>query len=527
MRIGKHMAAGVALMATAALSLAACGGSADKPDQSAAMSSDSGAAASAPKGELNVGVAYETTDYSSITTSALAMGSNWQVLEGLYQFDMSDYSVRPGLAAGDPVKVSDTVYEVALRDGAKFSDGTDVTADDVVSSYARTTGQGSIYTQFFTFVKSVTAKDAKTVTIELNYPFENLKARFCDVRVVPTAMTPDEAKAKPTGTGPYMYENITPTEVTAVPNPNYTGDHPAKAERIRWHVLKDDSARLAAALDGTTDVMEAVPASAASQLEAVGWKVDKVPAYGNAFLMFNTTKAPFDNAKVREAFHKAIDKDKLIKTAMEGEATPATSFLPTTNPDYKKAATDLSYDKDGAKKLLDEAGASGFSINLVTTDHPWITNLVPQIKSDFEALGITVNHTPMASSDLYSNVADVENPTYDLVLAPGDPSVFGIDPGIIISWWNGDNVWTQKRSNWKNSDPETFGKLQDMISAASQASGDDAKAKWGEIQDFLAEQAVIYPLFHRNMITGSNGEKITGFKAIASTGLQLVDVALK
>lgn len=117
MRLRKHLAAGVALMATATLALTACGGgSADTatPSEGTQTSTES----TAPKGELNLGVAYETTDYGPITTSALAMGTNWEVLEGLYQFHMSDYSVYPALAAGEPTKVSDTLYEVTLRDGA-------------------------------------------------------------------------------------------------------------------------------------------------------------------------------------------------------------------------------------------------------------------------------------------------------------------------------------------------------------------------------------------------------------------------
>ena len=94
------------------------------------------------------------------------------------------------------------------------------------------------------------------------------------------------------------------------------------------------SARLAAALDGTTDVMEAVPASASDQIKATGWTVESVQGYGNPFLMFNTTKAPFNDAKVRQAIHMAIDKQKLVDSAMEGQATVATSFLPNTNPSY-------------------------------------------------------------------------------------------------------------------------------------------------------------------------------------------------
>ena len=523
MRMRKHFATGAAMAAAATMVLTACGGGSSTSTSTSSSSSDSGA----PKGTITVGSAYETTDYSPITTSALGMGANWQVLEGLYRFDMSDYSVSPALAAGDPVKVSDTEYEISLRDGAKFSDGTDVKAADVVSSYERTTGDKSIFRQFFTFVDSVSAKDDKTVTVKLKYPFSNLKERFVNVHVVPSGMSEDALKAKPIGSGPYKYEAISATEITAVPNEHYNGKIPAKVATLKWSALKDDAARLSAALGGSIDVMEAVPAAAQDQLKAAGWNVEAKPGYGNPFMMFNTQKAPFDKPEVRRAFIKAIDKQKLISSALNGQAVEAKSFLPEANPAYKKPATDLSYDKDAAKKLLADAGASDMTVNLVTTDHPWVLSLVPQIKSDLEALGLKVNHQQMASSALYSTVTDVDNPTYDVVLAPGDPSVFGVDPGIIVSWWNGDNVWTKKRDGWQVSDPESFKKLQGLMDEAVQLDGDAAKAKWGEVQDLLAEQTVIYPLVFRNMITASNPKKVDGFKAISATSLQLLGVSAK
>ena len=523
MRMRKHFATGAAMAAAATMVLTACGGGSSTSPSTSSSSSDSGA----PKGTITVGSAYETTDYSPITTSALGMGANWQVLEGLYRFDMSDYSVSPALAAGDPVKVSDTEYEISLRDGAKFSDGTDVKAADVVSSYERTTGDKSIFRQFFTFVDSVSAKDDKTVTVKLKYPFSNLKERFVNVHVVPSGMSEDALKAKPIGSGPYKYEAVSATEITAVPNEHYNGKIPAKVATLKWSALKDDAARLSAALGGSIDVMEAVPAAAQDQLKTAGWNVEAKPGYGNPFMMFNTQKAPFNKPEVRRAFIKAIDKQKLISSALNGQAVEAKSFLPEANPAYKKPATDLSYDKDAAKKLLADAGASDMTVNLVTTDHPWVLSLVPQIKSDLEALGLKVNHQQMASSALYSTVTDVDNPTYDVVLAPGDPSVFGVDPGIIVSWWNGDNVWTKKRDGWQVSDPESFKKLQGLMDEAVQLDGDAAKAKWGEVQDLLAEQTVIYPLVFRNMITASNPKKVDGFKAISATSLQLLGVSAK
>jgi hypothetical protein len=243
-------------------------------------------------------------------------------------------------------------------------------------------------------------------------------------------------------------------------------------------------------------------------------------------MMFNTQKAPFDQPEVRRAFLKAINKKAIIETALDGEAVEATSFLPEVSSAYKKPTTDLSYDKDAAAQLLNDAGVSGMKVNLLTTDHPWIVAMVPQITADLEALGLTVNHTSQATGDLYSNVTDVKDavPSYDVIIAPGDPSVFGNDPGIIISWWNGNNNWTKQRDGWQVSDPESFNQLQTIIEEAGQLEGDAANAKWGEAQDLLAEKTVLYPLVFRNVLTGSNPAKVQGFHAIPTTGLQLVGV---
>lgn len=517
-----RIAAIVSLSAAFALALSACGGAKPAAEESGAQSTP--AAASGPVGGINAGVAYQTTNYHpSSTSSALALGTNWQVVEGLWEFDMSDYTVHKALAAqDDPVKVSDTEYEVTLRDGAKFSDGTPVTTEDVVKSFERSTAEGNIYVSMLNFIDSVSAKDDKTVTIKLKTPFTLLKQRLPLVKIVPAKLSDDELTAKPVGTGPYMYENITEEEVTAVPNPNYNGGTPATAERIRWSVLKDDTARTTAAQDGTIDIMESVPADNVSLLEAAGWKVEKKPGFNLPFLIFNTNKAPFNDARVRQAFFYAIDTDKLIANNMSGEATAATSFLPKTNPAYHEAKNVFKYDSAKAKELLSTAGVNGLSITLLTTDHPWISNLAPQIKNDLEAAGIKVNIQSEASASLYSNNLDVDNATYDVALAPGDPSVFGNDPALLMNWWYGDNVWTQKRSFWKTSNPEAFEKLRGILSEAVALEGDAQQAKWNEAFDLLSEEVPLYPLFHRTIITGYNPEKVTNFKPVSTTGLYLI-----
>ncbi|MFP7696231.1 ABC transporter substrate-binding protein [Trueperella sp. LYQ143] len=523
MRSSKRWATVSAVATAAMLALAACGGGGSEPNGS---SGGSASGNGAPSGVLNLGVAYETTNYDpSTTSSALALGANWQVMEGLYEFDMSNYEVYPALAAGEPKKISDTEYEITLREGAKFSDGTPVTSADVAESYKRTTADTSIYKQFFTFVDSVAAKDDKTVTVKLKYPFANLSARLVDVKIIPAAKSQDEMKAKPIGTGPYKFDTITSTAIEASPNEFYNGSKPATVSKIHWDVLKDDSARLSAALGGTIDVMEAVPSATKKQLEAGGWKLDEVGGYNNAFLMFNTSKAPFNDPAVRQAFHHAIDRQKLVDQAMEGDAKVATSFLPESNPMYKKATTQFDFNTDLAKQAFSKAGLK--EVTLITTDHPWIANLAPLIRQDLEAAGLKVNVQSMASGDLYSNFADIANPTYDVALAPGDPSVFGNDPGIIIDWWYGDNVWTKQRDSWQKSAPEAFAQLRELSTQASKAQGEEAKQLWGQAQDLIAQEAPIYPLFHRTIITGYNPNKVENVKGVGTTGLLVLGAKAK
>lgn len=277
----KRWAKVAAVAAAAALALSACGGGAgnDAPDNTGDAGDNSGA----PTGTLNLGVAYETTNYDpSTTSSALAMGTNWHVMEGLYEFDMATYEVYPALADGELKQVSDTEYEATLRADAKFSDGTDVTTDDYLESWARTTDPSSIYQQFFSMVDSVEAKDDSTLVFKLKYPFANLADRLVNVKVIPASSTQEEMTAFPIGTGPYKYESITDTTVEAVPNEHYNGSKPATVEKMHWDVLKDDSARLSAALGGTIDIMETVPSTLKSQVEGAGWTIQETPGYCTA-----------------------------------------------------------------------------------------------------------------------------------------------------------------------------------------------------------------------------------------------------
>ena len=451
------------------------------------------------------------------------LAATWHVFEGLYDLDLHTYTTYPALAKGDPTKVSDTEYEVALRDGALFSDGTPVTAADVVNAFELNIAD-STYGAFLSFIDSVAAKDDATVTFKLKYPFESLlQGRLSVVKIFPASLTEDELKTMPIGSGPWAYDTVNGDDggsITFKPNANYAGAYPATADTMTWNVMLDGTARTTALSEASVAVMESVPDANADQLVAAGATVDYEQGFNQAFLMFNCQKEPFNNPKVRQAFFYAINTEKLISNALAGHAAPVKGFLPENHPNFHEAATVYTYDADKAKSLLAEAGVTELNVTMVTNNN-WVKDLAASIKNDLDAVGIS---TTIAEQKIdwpaYAPRDDNSvNEEFDLMLTPGDPTCFGNDPDLLMSWWYGDNVWTQGRSYWAKAGDGKFDELQTLMQQAREASGADQQAIWNQCFDLIAENVPLYALFHRELATGYQPSKITGFEPISTTGL--------
>ena len=273
--------------AVAGLGLTGCGGS-SSDEGSASGSTDS---VNRGGGVITAGSAYAPSSFDPASTgSAVGLGANWHVVEGLYGIDYHDYSTFNELATDDPKSVDDTTFEVTIRKGAKFSDGTEVTADDVVASYTACAASAT-YAPFFQPFESIEAKDASTVTVKTKVPnFSLLKDRLAIVRVTPATQTEEDRAKQPIGSGPWMYDSISDTEITLVPNPEYNGEYAAEDKKIQYSILTDPTARVTAQQEGSTLVMELVTADAVDQLESAGCKIDNVQGFGTRFIMFNVAK---------------------------------------------------------------------------------------------------------------------------------------------------------------------------------------------------------------------------------------------
>ena len=517
----------LAASALATMALAGCS-SPDSTDAPVEVPPSPDAIENGVADALTAALAYEGTDCSPIgTASALFVAAGWHVFEGLYELDMHTYRTEPGLAADVPVQISEIEYEVTLRENPLFSDGTPVTVTDVCNAFARNMAN-DLYGSFLSFIDKVTVKDEQTIRITLNSPMGILlKERLALVRVFPAAL-PDEALSTlPIGSGPWRYESIDGADggaLSFVPNEHYTGSFPATCKRMVWSVILDDKKRTEALQNREVLCMEAAPEVLADQITESGATVEYVPGFNAPFLMFNCLKEPFDNPRVRQALLYAIDVDNLIARCVGGHGRPCTSLLPDYFRGYHRAATVYSYDPEKARALLAEAEVEELALTLRCNDN-WVSDLAAAIKEDWEAVGVAVTVQPQATEALFADLSEVpakgEELPFDVVLSPGDPTCFGNDPDLIMSWWYGDNVWTRARSCWATS-PE-FKQLSRMLTRARTTDDENEQQDlWNLCFDPIAAEAPLYPLFHRETATAYYAPNLEGYDPISATGLLLL-----
>lgn len=477
---------------------------------------------------LTAAVAYEGSDPNPIgTSSGVFLAAGWHVFEGLYELNMHTYRAECGLAADSPIQIDDLEYEVALREDTVFSDGSPLTSADVVNAFERNC-ENDLYGAFLSFITAVSAPDDRTVRFKLNAPMGSvLQERLALVRVFPASLTDEELATKPIGSGPWCYEAINAADggkVAFTANHNYSGPWPATCERMEWSVLLDDARRTDELIDKDVMAMEAAPVVRAEELAGAGATVEWVPGFNLPFLMFNCEKPPFDDVRVRQALLYAIDVDSLIGTYMAGHARAATSLLPDYFRHYHRAATVYSYDPEKARKLLAEAGVDELALTLRANDN-WVSTLAPAIAEDWKAVGVTAEVVLLDTTALFADLSTEPEPgtllPFDVVLSPGDPSCFGNDADLIISWWYGDNVWTRARSRWATT--PAFAEVAELLAEArSKTSEDEQQPLWNQCFDIIAAEVPLYPLFHRETATAWWAAQLDDYDPISATGLNFL-----
>ena len=304
----------------------------------------------------------------------------------------TDGSLQPRLATEWFIHPDDpTVWVFKLREGVKFHDGADFTAEDVVASVTRVTSETSDFKGLHTAVAGAEAVDATTVHIKLNGPsplyVQNLTNFFIMDKGWIEANgveAPQDFKAgeekftvrNTNGTGPYTLVSRDPEVRTVLAaNPNHWAAAPAVTE-IVYTPIKEAATRVAALLSGEVDFVQDVPVQDIERLSNTpGISVSAGAENRTIFFSYDMTSDslislpgdnPFKKPQVREAMALALDRDAIRQVVMRGQSVPgAQNVPPFVNGHDAELDAYSPPDYDAAKALMAEAGyADGFSIDL-------------------------------------------------------------------------------------------------------------------------------------------------------------------
>ena len=353
-----------------------------------------------------------------------------------------DNKVQPGQAEKYEVSPDGLTWTFTMRDGLKWSDGTDLNAKDFEYTFKRIadTNVAAPYAETVIgmiegYKEAIDSKnpeklnvkasdDGKTLTIKLAYPcsyFDKIVAfgTMSPVQKATVEKNGDSWATKPETyvcNGPYTITEWTPSEkIGCKKNENYKGGWDSSKivnDKLTFLLLEDSSASYTAYTGGTAQLIKDVPTEEIPTLKKDKkdeFNVD--PILGTYYLSMNLNKAPFNNKNVRKALSLAIDRDYVANTVMQGTYTPAYNYVGTGVDDVdpgkflenSKAANggktyiseDYKANLEEAKKALAEAGypeGKGFpTITYSTNDTGYHKALAEYLQQVYKDLGITMN----------------------------------------------------------------------------------------------------------------------------------------
>ncbi|WJV48796.1 ABC transporter substrate-binding protein [Streptomyces flavofungini] len=465
------------------------------------------------------------------TASAFAMAGNEHIYEALLGTDPISREPYAQLATAVPTDLKATTWKFELRAGAKWHDGKPVTADDVVFVFDRildpktqTLAKGF----FASWLKEVRKVDARNVELVLKFPFPDGAARLTLAKIMPKHVYSrpgawdDATKGKAIGSGPYRQTAHHPkSNTTFEAFADYNGPREAAFKKMNWLTIVDAAPRVAkiSGAGADAEISDNIPYANIEQLKKGGMTVEGGAGMNNLFLMFNTAHKPFDDVRVRQALHYAIDREKMIEVALKGHGKAASSFLNEGNPTYRPAKTVYGYDPKKAKALLKEAGVDNLKINIMAVNVSWIVDCLPTIKASWDAIGVRTTLDPQETTAVFTKLDQKKD--YQVVAAASNPNQFGVEADLIMHYNYGpDNLWMGYARWAKNARAKELFRLMDRATREP-----DATKKKTMVQDYIdivAEEAVLYPVVHNELMTAWDPRQLTGVRAQPYPGINLL-----
>ena len=291
----------------------------------------------------------------------------------LVQYD-EDGEVVGSLAEDWTVSDDGKVYTFNIKQGIQFSDGSDLTADDVAKSLLAVPvnlGQyNGGYGKLSTITRDAVAVDNYTVELYLTQPYYSTLRDLCLANpfgIVSSEQLNDDLTAKDSfktatyGTGSYMYEGDNDGQTyNFISNPNYWGDKP-DVDSFSIKVIPDNDAKVLALRNGEVDFFAGITKVSSESYEemknteAFGVKVDET-SLQTYYMGYNLSDPIFSDQTIREAMTSTIDKEAVVNSVFGGMFEKADTFFSRDLPYCDVVQNIYEYNLDKANQLLDDAG---------------------------------------------------------------------------------------------------------------------------------------------------------------------------
>jgi peptide/nickel transport system substrate-binding protein len=296
------------------------------------------------------------------STQVLTVNYFVNLYDTLTRWDAS-LKLQPGLATAWK-NLNETTWEVTLRPGVRFHDGSPLTAEDVKAVYERNTVPGKTVVQSgFATIEAIQIVNPATLRIVTKKPDPLMPVRMAQMGgyIYPARFVTDEGTKelarKPIGTGAYRFVSWSKDDQLVMEaNRDWWGwgGKAPSVDRVVWKPIPDDFARLSALQRGEVDVITNVPPDEMKIVRTL-----TVPATRTVTFWMNTTQPPLSDQRVRQALHYAMDVPSIVKNLYAGQGKPFSGGLADTDFGYNPALKPYPYDPTRAKKLLAEAGYGG------------------------------------------------------------------------------------------------------------------------------------------------------------------------
>jgi peptide/nickel transport system substrate-binding protein len=483
---------------TLALALAVCAGCTSQTSGSSGRQLVWGAAADA------------TSLDPAVTNTAISWGLIHLTYENLVGVD-ERLKVVPELAESWR-QPSPTVYEFTLRAGAKFSNGRELTADDVVGSLKRLTDPklAALWAANLGEVRSVVKTGQRQVTVTLARPRSVFLAALAGspAAILPMqeleAGTFDPKKAL-LGTGPFKVVSHSQDESwTLERNPHYWRPDTPSYDRLLVRIMPDDAARTAALRNGSIDVTTFDSVDSVRILKDQRDVTTVQQATTDYFrLDLNAKSSIFRDDRLREAVALTIDREQISKVALGGIGGPTAAVSTAFDGSCDPASMPHGEpDVERARQLVEAAGATGKTVEILTSPATPMSSPIAQVlQQNLQRAGLKVRIVNVEIGELLKRVFTGDAADFDLDV---NWFVGYVDPAMVLPRYKADIKGFNK--TWAKDDPQ----LNTVIDRSlATAPGPARTAALRDACRRIAQNANIIPLVSKEVVVAYRPDRIT------------------